>query len=65
MPQDKRDLPGNNLNDPEQHPADIADHQERTEEAREEEAQTGGQQDDQGHAPKVPGANAQAPKDTD
>ncbi|WP_122663454.1 hypothetical protein [Pseudomonas viridiflava] len=54
MPHDKRTNRGNNLNDPEQSPADIADHQQRTRESRTEEAQTGNQQDDQGHAPKVP-----------
>lgn len=40
MPQDKRDNHGNNLNDPGQHPADIADHKQRTEESREEQAST-------------------------
>ncbi|MFK7698212.1 hypothetical protein [Pseudomonas caspiana] len=61
MPHDKRNNQGNNLNDPEQHPADIADHQQRTEETLEEQEQTGGRQDNEGHAPKVPGANTNTP----
>jgi hypothetical protein len=54
MPHDKRNDRGNNPNDPDESPADIADHQQRNDESREEQAQTGGQHDDQGHTPKVP-----------
>lgn len=54
MPHDKANDQGNNLNDPEQKPADVADHQQRIDESREEQAQTGGQHDDQGHSPKIP-----------
>jgi len=50
MAHEKRD----NINDPDASPADIADHQQRTEETRQEQEQTGGDNDDQGHAPKVP-----------
>ncbi|WP_243247045.1 hypothetical protein [Pseudomonas maioricensis] len=56
MAHDKRDNQSNNLNAPEQSPADIADHEQRTQESRTEEKQTGNRQDDQGHTPKVPTA---------
>lgn len=54
MAHDKRTVRGDNINDPDASPADIADHQQRTEETRQEEEQTGGDHDDQGHTPKVP-----------
>lgn len=54
MQNDKRKVRGDNINDPEASPSDIADHLERTEETREEIDQTGGVHDDQGHTAKVP-----------
>lgn len=58
MPNDNATVHGNNLNDPDQRPADIADHEQRTQETREEETDTGGKQDDEGHTPKVPATPA-------
>lgn len=40
---------GNNLNDPEQKPADVADHEQREEQRR-----TGGPHDSEGHTPRLP-----------
>jgi hypothetical protein len=57
MPKDKANSQGNNLNDPDQSPAEIADHEQRTKETREEHAQTGGEHDIQGHTPKIPGSD--------
>ena len=53
MSDHKSNTHGNNLNDPKQSPADMADHQQRTAETREESEQTGGQHDDQGHTPTL------------
>ncbi|MEQ7918313.1 hypothetical protein ABQX22_03910 [Xanthomonas sp. WHRI 1810A] len=57
MAQDKHDQRGINLNDPDARPSDAADHEDRVDEMREEKSVTGGEHDDQGHTPKVPGAN--------
>ncbi len=57
MAHDKHDQRGENLNDPDAKPADAADHEERTDEARQEEPLTGGRHDDQGHTPQIPGAD--------
>lgn len=57
MPNDKSNARGDNINDPDASPSDIADHQQRTEETRKEETQTGGDHDDQGHTPQVPGSS--------
>jgi hypothetical protein len=54
MPHDKSRVRGNNLNDPDASPADVADHLQRTTQNRDDEARTGGRQDDQGHTPQVP-----------
>jgi hypothetical protein len=54
MSDEKRNAHGDNINDPDARPADIADHQQRTEETREEEVETGGPHDDQGHTPHLP-----------
>lgn len=54
MAHDKRSDQGNNLNDPHETPADSADHKQRTQETREEQARTGEDHDDQGHTPKIP-----------
>lgn len=56
MPNDKRTVRGDNINDPDASPADIADHQQRTAETRAEQEQTGGDHDDQGHTTQVPDA---------
>lgn len=56
MAHDKHDLHGENLNDPHARPADIADHEDRVDESRQEQTQTGGEHDDQGHTPKIPSA---------
>jgi hypothetical protein len=42
-----------NLNDPDAKPADLADHQHRTDEARVDAALTGGRNDNQGHTPRL------------
>ena len=60
MAEHKGNPHGNNLNDPEQKPADVGDHQQRTDEHREEQRQTGGPQDSQGHTPKLPTSNKPA-----
>jgi hypothetical protein len=57
MAHDKHDQRGINLNDPDARPADAADHEDRVDEMREEKSVTGGEHDDQGHTPKIPGAN--------
>ena len=54
MTTDKRNLRGDNINDPDASPADVADHLTRTDETRKEEQRTGGDHDDQGHTAKVP-----------
>jgi len=56
MAHDKHDLHGENLNDPHARPADIADHEDRVDESRQEQTQTGGEHDDQGHTTKIPSA---------
>ncbi len=43
----------NNLNDPQQTPAEIADHQVLVEEARRDQARTGQRNDSQGHTPRL------------
>ena len=57
MAHDKHDQRGENLNDPHARPADIADHEDRVVETRQEQTQTGGKHDDQGHTPKIPSAD--------
>jgi hypothetical protein len=60
MPNDKHTVRGNNLNDPDARPADIADHEQRTNETRTEETHTGDGQDVEGHTPKIPGKSGKA-----
>lgn len=43
----------NNLNDPQQTPAEVADHQALIEEARREQDRTGQRNDNQGHTPRL------------
>lgn len=43
----------NNLNDPQQTPAEVADHQPLIEEARREQGRTGQRNDNQGHTPRL------------
>lgn len=43
----------NNLNDPQQTPAEVADHQALIEEARRDQGRTGQRNDNQGHTPRL------------
>lgn len=55
-------IPGEKLNDPDARPADVADDRDRTRETREDQPLTGGEHDDAGHTPQVPGAKSAAPQ---
>ncbi len=43
----------NNLNDPQQTPAEVADHEALIEEARRDQSRTGQRNDNQGHTPRL------------
>jgi hypothetical protein len=56
MKEPQTPVPGEDINDPNANPADVADDRARREESREEQRLTGGKHDDAGHTPKVPDA---------
>ncbi len=56
MKQPQTPVPGEEINDPNATPADVADDRDRRKESSEEQRLTGGKHDDAGHTPKVPEA---------
>ncbi len=56
MKQHQAHVPGEEINDPDARPADIADDRDRRDESRQEQPLTGGKHDNAGHTPQVPDA---------
>ncbi|HXR00254.1 MAG TPA: hypothetical protein VN798_07695 [Pseudomonas sp.] len=56
MKQQHPPIRGEELNDPDAKPADVADDRDRNRESRQEQPLTGGKHDDAGHTPQVPKA---------